>query len=452
MRLVSVSTIVCLATLACSSSSDTTSQQDATSAGTPEAMPAAQPATETPAKTDSKPATPPDAAIAEKRAKARTKITSTDAAELASRRKQMLAALNQGRKLVKAGDLEYGIREYQALLAIAPNYGPALGELGWAELELEQYDDANAHTLRALDQTTDANKRGMLLYNLGRIAEARGQTDAAIQHYRDSLAARPNDIVSGRLATLQAGGPTPAASSPIPAGSSYAGLSVLGAGLADLAAMCELASRESLCGADDCELIESPEGDPSLGVLYSEDPGSMRCWNPAMKTAAGWVLFESAAIGQYGSEVDQDVDSISTRIETNDAGKFLLIEYSDHLYERNWDSADLEDEEAELPAWTTTDSENVVICRLDGEPACTQAITVRLELSGDEGSVGPSGPKGSSSASYSASLSLRGDVIVIADVATKGKIELGKDGGEWHGDLMLPAGEYRLDELAKPRP
>ncbi|NJL03285.1 MAG: hypothetical protein HC910_22960 [Spirulinaceae cyanobacterium SM2_1_0] len=205
--------------------------------------------------------------------------------------------------------------------------------------------------------------------------------------------------------------------------------------------MCEQTIRESLCGAGQCELLATP-GDSGLGVLNIDELGIMRCWHPVVRTAAGWVVFEAAALGQHGSEVDQNVDRLTSRIENNDAGEFLLIEYADHIYERNWDYADFEDEDAEPPPWETIDAESVVVCRRDGVPACTQPITVRYEYRGDDGTTGD----------YSAQLSLRGGTIVIAAVTSSGKVELGVDRRDWEGILMLPAGEYEFGQLATPRP
>jgi tetratricopeptide (TPR) repeat protein len=442
MRFASLSILVSLASLGCPAANDS-SPTDAKAT----AADAKSPATD-----NGKPAESPDTAVAEKRAGAKAKITGVDKAALAERRTKMVTVLNEGRKLVKDGDVAGGIAKYEALLAIAPHYGPALGELGWAEFKAGKLDDANAHTLRALSETKDPNKLGMLLYNLGRIAEDRFQRDAAIGHYQASLALRPNDTVAKRLADLQAAAPTtPPIAPPLPvlppplppiagAEPDRSGLALLGKNLADLTALCELAGRDSMCGVDaSCELVGTPDGATGHGLLNADDMGMVRCWYPVVSTPTGSWLFELALLGQHGSEVDQNVDDIGSRIESNEAGQFLVIEVSDHLYERMWSDLENEDEE---PLWNSTEREAVIFCRLDGEPACTSALTLDLAFVGDEETT--------QSGSYSAKVELRGGMIIVSDVviSNTGGVDVSQLGTD---QLMLPAGEYTFAELAKPR-
>jgi tetratricopeptide (TPR) repeat protein len=455
MRFASLSLLVSLVSLAsfgCPAATDSP-PADAKAAAVDAKSPAAdaQPESNTPATDNGKPADSPDTAVAKKRAGAKAKITGVDKTALAERRTQMVTVLNEGRKLVKDGDLAGGIAKYEALLAIVPHYGPALGELGWAEFKAGKLDDANAHTLRALSETKDPNKLGMLLYNLGRIAESRLERDAAIGHYQASLALRPNDTVSKRLADLQAAAPTaPPIAPPLPvpppplppaagAEPDRSGLALLGKNLDNFAALCELAGRDSMCGVDaSCELVGTPEGATGHGLLNADDMGMVRCWYPVVSTPTGSWLFELALLGQHGSEVDQNVDDISSRIESNEVGQFLVIEVTDHLYERMW--SDLENEEE--PLWNSTEREAVIFCRLDGEPACTSALTLDLAFVGDEETT--------QSGSYSAKVELRGGTIIVSDVviSSTGAVEVSELGTD---QLMLPAGEYTFAELAKPR-
>jgi hypothetical protein len=294
--------------------------------------------------------------------------------------------------------------------------------------------------LLALSYADDPNKRGMLLYNLGRIAEARGQATQAIDHYQASLAARPNDTVAKQLETVRATAPTlpvpPPAASTLPTG-----LPIAGKDLADAPAMCKAAGEGSdLCPANDnCQLMAQPDSRTDLGVLELDD-GMVRCWQPAVQTPSGWLVFSTAVIGQYGSEIDQNVDDMSSRVEKNDAGEFLIIEFTDHVYERVW--VDFEDEE--VPDGTSTDREAMIICRRDGTPACTEAITTKHSYSGESDG-------GGDSETYSATVSLRGDKIVVADVVAN-RIEPSLDPGGWDGYMKLPAGEYAFSELATTPP
>lgn len=413
MRTPSLLPLACFVSIACSGSDSKSSDSSGASADKPTG----------PALAD-KPDDVSKPDISAARAQAKAKIATVEPSELQARRKQMLAALNEGRKLVKDGKIEAGIAKYQELLAIDPHYGPALGELGWAEFQSGKLDDAHAHTLRALSAATDDKKRGMLLYNLGRIAEERSQPDAAIDHYRESLRVRPNDTVAARLAKLAPDGAIAAAAPP-----AHAGLAVLGSGLASLEAVCELAVRESWC-EEDCSVVASPAGDDSWGALHLVEFGMMACWNPIVKTSGGWVLFETAILGQHGSEIDQGVDVITGRVVSNEAGEFLLIEYSDHIYERDWEVVDLDDDLVAIPSVDSTDSEALIICRRDA-PRCTSPIISKYEFSNDDGSV---------RSSYSAEVTLRGDTIVISNVQREGKLP----------DL-LGAGEYPFAELAAAR-
>lgn len=80
----------------------------------------------------------------------------------------------------------------------------ALGEDCYARLGVGLWRSAEASCLQGLATATEPGTRGAILYNLGRIAEAQGALPQAMEHYRDSLAARPkNATVEGRLAKLE---------------------------------------------------------------------------------------------------------------------------------------------------------------------------------------------------------------------------------------------------------
>lgn len=94
----------------------------------------------------------------------------------------------------------------ETLRALIRDTGPeagSLAELGWALFHLRQLDEAERVTREALDLTTSDRTKGALLYNLGRIAEERGDAAAAVEHYTRSLAARDNRTVKRRLEKLQ---------------------------------------------------------------------------------------------------------------------------------------------------------------------------------------------------------------------------------------------------------
>lgn len=163
---------------------DTGARQDAAQAkaNTPVAQPDDKPV----AKPDDKPIAKPDA--------------KPDA--------KLSTLLKQGRGLTKQGKYPEAIAKYREALAVDASNVSVLGELGWAAYKSGDLTLAHDTTLNALKFAGDdqGKQRGMLLYNLGRIEEDQADTDAAVQHYRDSLIARPgNATVQKRLDTLLGG-------------------------------------------------------------------------------------------------------------------------------------------------------------------------------------------------------------------------------------------------------
>lgn len=446
MRITSLWTLVALASIACSGVADSTPGAEA------KAKPETAKASGTSAKTPTPETTPPpdtsalDLAAADKKAIARMKIGAVDKTELATRRTQMVGALNEGRKLVKAGDFAGGIAKYEALLAIDPHYGPALGELGWAEFKAERYEAAQAHTLQALAQAPDDKRRGMFYYNLGRIAEARDQTEAAIEAYALSLSFRPNDVVADRLAMISHVVDAAGTAFEHPAVEAYrakfgadakpapTALAILGSGLPTTEAACKVASLE--CGVGDDALCTFEKGtDDTWGTIHVDDSGMMGCWHPVVKVDEGWSLFAVALAEQWGSEISQGVDAVSTRVITNDAGTFLIIDYSDHAYERDWGWGELEEDE-EIPEGDASDSEGMIICKRGTPNFCTAPIPRLAERStaGDDWK-------------YEAKVDLEGDVVVVSKVVSSGAVEFGPRDSVWDVSLPLPEGRYPLADL-----
>jgi hypothetical protein len=103
----------------------------------------------------------------------------------------------------KAGRHAEAVETLRALIRDTGPEASALAELGWALFNLRQLDEAERVTREALDLTRSDRTRGALLYNLGRIAEERGDAAAAKEHYERSLAARDNRTVKRRLDRLQ---------------------------------------------------------------------------------------------------------------------------------------------------------------------------------------------------------------------------------------------------------
>jgi hypothetical protein len=119
-----------------------------------------------------------------------------------AQRKTWQAALNAARTAQKAGDLKSAIEHFDAAIAAFPDDPRALGERGWARFKQNDLKGAEADLMAALARSGDSRVRGSQLYNLGRVHEAAGRTDAAIASYRASLVARPHPAVRTRIETL----------------------------------------------------------------------------------------------------------------------------------------------------------------------------------------------------------------------------------------------------------
>lgn len=77
-------------------------------------------------------------------------------------------------------------------------------EHGWAAFQDHELAEAEASLARGAALARAPSTRGACLYNLGRVAEARGRRAVAIERYHASLAVRPNELVRRRLEALGA--------------------------------------------------------------------------------------------------------------------------------------------------------------------------------------------------------------------------------------------------------
>jgi tetratricopeptide (TPR) repeat protein len=107
--------------------------------------------------------------------------------------------LRDGRTRVRDKEYAAGIASYERALALRPGDPRLLVELGWAAFLDGDLERAAQATRQGLLGTREDKAKGAALYNLGRIAEKRGQKAEAADLYRESLAVRPNAIVEKRL-------------------------------------------------------------------------------------------------------------------------------------------------------------------------------------------------------------------------------------------------------------
>ena len=118
------------------------------------------------------------------------------------KRREYAARLRAGRAHAKAKRWGEAVSEFEAALALVPMDDRALSELGWAAFQAGDQvkaEKANADSVRVSSQP---ELKAASLYNLGRVAEARGDVDRAAALYADSLVLRPNRTVVKRLVAL----------------------------------------------------------------------------------------------------------------------------------------------------------------------------------------------------------------------------------------------------------
>lgn len=375
--------------------------------------------------------------------------------QLAQARKAFVAALDEGRALTRKEDYAAGIAKYREALAIDGSDPAALGELGWAAFLTDDLEVAERSTEQALRFARRETQRGMLLYNLGRVLEARGDAVGAIELYHRSLAARPNATVQKRLVALSAP-PAPAATVPT------AALAVVGRGLADLKAACddlvakkcdEIAVLEKAVCA--CEpRLEGADAGGTWGLLRVNPESALEqtAWFPAVKVGSEWVVFEGVLWlynpGAFGIWEEADVGKAATRDVIPGGEEELVLPLSKSRSDR-----DMGLNEWELELWSL-----VLLCSRDGgTPRCgsfTQSYSYsrEVELPDDEIEGGPFDHTAGLplDSHYRVELDLSAGratvsgVDVTADLARPDAIDsLG---------AMLPEGTYDLTTLLMPPP
>lgn len=130
-----------------------------------------------------------------------------DAGGLSSKaRAQVVHDIAEGRKLARAKDWPGAAKAFERAVATAPDDVHALADLGWSAFQAGDLARAEQVNKRALAHAKDPKTRAPILYNIGRVAEARGDKDAAKKAYTESLALRDNAEVKSRLASLGGAG------------------------------------------------------------------------------------------------------------------------------------------------------------------------------------------------------------------------------------------------------
>jgi tetratricopeptide (TPR) repeat protein len=363
-------------------------------------------------------------------------------------RKTYRKLLDEGRTLTKADKLDEAMAKYNAALEIDPSNPTVLAELGWAQFKAHALDDAQATTMGALRLAQDDNARGMMLYNLGRIAEARGEKDAAITYYRTSLEKRPgNATVQGHLDALLAGKQIAAAP---------AGLGHLAEDVVDLAAACTVIIAErcvdyggtqdpaesegwGVCTCDSTTLGNTPAGDDSWGVLAMKvDEWRQEVYFPVVKTNGGFVVFDaiewSFNPGAAGIFEEVHFEPTTTAPLLPGAAKPQLV--------LAW-KKDRSDSDMGVNEFEAEHHEAMVVCaREDAKAWCTEPLVhedsyirdVEFPREEEEEPIDHTGLPISNK--YAATYELRDGKLIVSGVVREG------DPGE-----QRAAGEYLLTEL-----
>ncbi|APR76544.1 Hypothetical protein A7982_01891 [Minicystis rosea] len=202
---------------------------------------------------------PSAGATATAKATAATSASAPKAPPSRAERAKFLKPLEEGRKSARAKDFKRALVLFDEALAVAPNDARVLAEVGWAALHTGELDRADKANKRGLALTKQPQLRAQILYNTGRVAEARKDVEAARKAYAESLALRDNAEVKKRLDA--AGGP-PAEALPCASG----------AATVDALCTCLLADKNGPMAPDDvqkkCEAEKTPAfGDARLSVI-----------------------------------------------------------------------------------------------------------------------------------------------------------------------------------------
>lgn len=290
-------------------------------------------------------------------------------------RKRFLEMLNEGRSLTKAGDYAAGMAKYRQALEIDPADPSALAEMGWAAFKAGEFDVAQEHTVRALRFAKDDAQLGMMHYNLGRIAEARDDDERAIDAYRRSLELRDNETVKKRLAALTSDGANAHAGS-------LRGLATLAEKLQGLEQACQVLEEkickeeygvgDEPCGCEPKLLAGAPDGDWGLLKLTVRPAGAEVGFYPAVKTSAGWSLFDIVAYeynpGAFGIFEETEVTYQGVEQPLADGSDALVLQIEKGRVDR-----DMGLEEAEFESSAVT----VVCTRVGATARCTPPLVRR---------------------------------------------------------------------------
>lgn len=300
-------------------------------------------------------------------------------------RARFRAAVNEGRALHRKGDYKGAMAAFEKALALDPDDPRALSELGWSAFFAKDLALAEAKTKEALRRTRDADLRGSVLYNLGRIAEEQGKKPDAVAFYQRSLRERPNTTVRERLAKLD-----PAAAhvfevlSPRPLAGPYKTLDAFcAASTARDGVPVKCAPQAPME-----ETYEGPKDTPGKGpilearVLWTSEqdtplPDASVSIHLGIRTREGWFV-SSPVGGTYNPGAFGIYESIvATTLEIGDVVPGGAPELTYRF------THDRHDSDMGLNEVESSKTKHLVICGIgkSGKPSCTSAVPTEGEAS-----------------------------------------------------------------------
>lgn len=256
-------------------------------------------------------------------------------------RRALAAALRDGRKATAGGDYPAAIQAFDRALAVQPNFARGLSGRGYARLLAGDLEMAEEDLAAALAATSDPKLRAAIHFNLGLLAEKRGETGAAEASFRISQRLRPSKAAAAKLRDRCV-----AVDRQQIEAIAFAGWLPLGQHLDAFAVdppatlpADEAGARALLCAGGACEgpapwvvaragsmaLVEEGKGRVNALIVaqLNEDPGNGWC-EASMERVAGPVLHVSATVGCETREM----------VDTCEGGD----EDRDECYEPQWNA------------------------------------------------------------------------------------------------------------------
>ncbi len=115
----------------------------------------------------------------------------------------VLAKVNEGRALTKAKRYAEAIVAFDVAIAMDPAAAAAWSGRGYAKLLAGDLDGAEADLREALKHDGAARFQAAVSFNLGAVAERRGDRAAAVEHYERAMSLAPSDAARRRLEGLR---------------------------------------------------------------------------------------------------------------------------------------------------------------------------------------------------------------------------------------------------------